>query len=138
MTEKLFKEIMKRSKLRNIFLRNRTEVNKIFYNRQRNYCVSLLWKSKKGYGENQKQSPRCSVKKGVLRNFAKFTGKHLCQRLFFNKVADLSGWLLLENLNINNVTDNKLFWKSVKPLLSAKSRLRYRINISEKGEILTH
>ena len=26
-------------------------------------------------------------KKGVLRNFAKFTGKHMCQRLFFNKVA---------------------------------------------------
>ena len=25
-------------------------------------------------------------KKGVLRNFAKFTGKHLCQCLFFNKV----------------------------------------------------
>ena len=33
---------------------------------------------------------RCSVKKGVLRNFAKFTGKHLCQSLFFNKVAGLS------------------------------------------------
>ena len=30
---------------------------------------------------------RCSVRKGVLRNFAKFTGKQLCQRLFFNKVA---------------------------------------------------
>ena len=30
---------------------------------------------------------RCSIKKGVLRNFAKFTGKHLCQSLFFNKVA---------------------------------------------------
>ena len=27
---------------------------------------------------------RCSVK-GVLRNFPKFTGKHLCQSLFFNK-----------------------------------------------------
>ena len=26
-------------------------------------------------------------KKSVLRNFAKFTGKHLCQSLFFNKVA---------------------------------------------------
>ena len=24
----------------------------------------------------------CSMKKGVLRNFAKFTGKHLCQSLF--------------------------------------------------------
>ena len=30
---------------------------------------------------------RCSVKKGVLRNFAKFTGKHLYQSLYFNKVA---------------------------------------------------
>ena len=29
-------------------------------------------------------------KKGVLKNFAKFTGKHLCQRLFFNKVTGLS------------------------------------------------
>ena len=30
------------------------------------------------------------VKKGVLRNFAKVTGKHLCQSLFFNKVALVS------------------------------------------------
>ena len=30
---------------------------------------------------------RYSTKKGVLKNFAKFTGKHLCQRLFFKKVA---------------------------------------------------
>ena len=29
----------------------------------------------------------CSVRKGVHRNFAKFTGKHLRQSLFFNKVA---------------------------------------------------
>ena len=27
-------------------------------------------------------------KKGALRNFVKLTGKHLCQSLFFNKVAD--------------------------------------------------
>ena len=27
-----------------------------------------------------------SSKKGALRNFAKFTGKHLCQSLLFNKV----------------------------------------------------
>ena len=33
---------------------------------------------------------RCSVKIAVLKNFAKFTGKHLCQSLFFNKVAGLS------------------------------------------------
>ena len=29
---------------------------------------------------------RCSIKKGALENFAKFTRKHLCQGLFFNKV----------------------------------------------------
>ena len=28
-------------------------------------------------------------KEGVLENFAKFTGKHLCQSLFLNKVAGL-------------------------------------------------
>ena len=28
-------------------------------------------------------------KKGVLRNFRKFTGKYLCQSLFFNKVAGM-------------------------------------------------
>ena len=33
--------------------------------------------------------PEAFCKKGVLRNFAKFTGKHLCQSLFLNKVAGL-------------------------------------------------
>ena len=37
----------------------------------------------------QKQPPDVFREKGVLRNFATFTGKHLCQSLFFNKVADL-------------------------------------------------
>ena len=33
--------------------------------------------------------PEVFSKKGVFRNFAKFTEKHLCQSLFLNKVADL-------------------------------------------------
>ena len=36
-------------------------------------------------------------KKGVLRNFTKFTGKHLCQSLFFNKVAGLRHRCFLVN-----------------------------------------
>ena len=32
-------------------------------------------------------------KEGVLRNFARFTGKHLCQRLFFNKVRPATPFL---------------------------------------------
>ena len=34
--------------------------------------------------------PEVFCKKGTLRNFTKFTGKHLCQRLFSNKVAGLA------------------------------------------------
>ena len=30
---------------------------------------------------------RCSMQKGVLRNLTKFTGKHLCQSLFFYNVV---------------------------------------------------
>ena len=44
----------------------------------------------------QKQPPEVFCKKGVLRNFSKFTGKHLCQSLFFNKVASLKPATLLK------------------------------------------
>ena len=33
--------------------------------------------------------PEMFCKKGVLKNIAKFTGKHLCQNLFLNKIAGL-------------------------------------------------
>ena len=37
----------------------------------------------------QKQLPEVFCEKGVLRNFAKCTGKSLCQSFFLNKVAGL-------------------------------------------------
>ena len=40
------------TKLRNIFLQNRSEENKIRYTKQRNFSVSLLRKRKKRYYEN--------------------------------------------------------------------------------------
>ena len=47
---------------------------------------------------NYKQSfvQRCSVKKSVLRNFTKLTGKYLCPSLSFNKVAGLRPATLLK------------------------------------------
>ena len=39
---------------------------------------------------------RFSIKIGVLKTFAKFTGKHLCHSLFFNKVAGLGPATVLE------------------------------------------
>ena len=35
----------------------------------------------------QKQLSEVFYKKGILKNFAKFTGKHLCQILLFNKAS---------------------------------------------------
>ena len=48
----LSKAIMSRTKLRNISLQNRSEENKIRYTKRRNFCVSLLRKTKKRYHEN--------------------------------------------------------------------------------------
>ena len=51
-TKELRKAIMKRSRLRNVYLQYRTEISKIAYNKQRNICVSLLKKSKRSYFGN--------------------------------------------------------------------------------------
>ena len=50
------------------------------------------------------------MKKSVLRNFAKFTGKQPCQSPFFNKVAGLRPVTLLE----------KRFWHKCFPVNFAK------------------
>jgi hypothetical protein len=52
MNQTLSKSFMHRSKLKNKFNKNPTEENKILYNQQRNYCVSLLRKEKKKYYNN--------------------------------------------------------------------------------------
>ena len=84
-------------------------------------CKSY-WENFENSGKSEAVAQRCSVKKGVLRNFTKFTGKHLCQSLFFNKIDNLikfefsvnfakilrtpfftenPRWLLLESLSIS-------------------------------------
>ena len=49
MTKAYSKAIMARTRFRNKFLKNPSEQNKETYNKQRNYCVSLLRKDKKEY-----------------------------------------------------------------------------------------
>ena len=91
LTKNLSKNIMKRSRLRNKYLNNNNEENRKLYVQQRNYCVSLLRKTKKVY---------------------------------------------YENLDERKVSDNKLFWKIVKPSLSEKFNARERISSIENGEIV--
>ena len=76
---------MVRARLRSIFLKNRSEENKINYNKQRNLCVTLLQKSKREY----------------------------------------------QNLSVENVCDNKKFWKVVKPLLPNKIMSSEKIALVE-------
>ena len=54
----------------------------------------------------QKQPPEVFYKKCVLRHFTKLSEKHLCQSLFFNKVADLRltwimNYFILTNTHIS-------------------------------------
>ena len=51
----------------------------------------MVNKVNKKSGQNlfRSSGPEVFRKKSVLRNFTKFTGKYLCQSLFFNKVAGL-------------------------------------------------
>ena len=93
MTKNLSKNIMKRSRLRNKYLNNNNnnEENRKLYAQQRNYCVSLLRKTKNVY---------------------------------------------YENLDERKVSDNKPFWKTVKPSLSEKFNARERISFIENGEIV--
>ena len=71
----------------------------------------------------QKQPPEVFCKKSVLRKFAKFSGKHQRQSLFFNKVAGLSPETLLK----------KRLWHSSFPVNSAKFlRTSFLQNTSER------
>ena len=79
MTQDLPKNIMKRSRLRNEYLKNNSEENRKMYTKQRNCRVSLLRKTKIAY---------------------------------------------YGNLDERKVSDNKLFWKTVKPSLSEKFNAR--------------
>ena len=51
--------------------------------------------------EIRNSHPRCYMKKGVLKNFAKFTEKYLWQSLFFNKVSSLR--LIIENKTLAQI-----------------------------------
>ena len=52
MNKNLVNAHRKRTRLINKFLKNRTESNRVSYNKQRNFCVSLLRKTKNDYYGN--------------------------------------------------------------------------------------
>ena len=58
----------------------RSKNNYVFGHFSRSAIFAESWEVRK----RQKQPPNVFYKKGVLKNFEKFTGKHLHRSLFFN------------------------------------------------------
>ena len=73
----------------------------------------------------QKQPPEVFCKKGVLRNFGKCTGMHLCQSLSFNeKERGDCFWMKL--------SEEKLYLDTVFFRCSKKSNLKKHLLLSTK------
>ena len=67
-------------------------------------------------------------KKGVLRNFTKFTEKHLCQSLFFNKVAGPRMETLAQVFSCDFCEISKNTFFSRTPLVAASVKARKGIS----------
>ena len=81
---------------------------------------------------NRSNRPEVFCKKGVLRNFAKFTGKHLCQSLFFNRPTALLKkrlWHRCFPMNFAKFLTALLFHRT--PLVAASGVFR-RLGVSKK------
>ena len=63
MTKELRSAIMNRSKLRNEYLKDKKNDNKIAYNKQRNLCLTLLRKAKRNCSTNLKTKDIADSKK---------------------------------------------------------------------------
>ena len=86
MNKSVRKAIMVRTKLLNKFRKENSFINELGYKRQRNFCTTLIKKTK---------------------------------RNFYN------------NLNVNKITDNKSFWKTVKPSFTEKTLKDEKIVLTE-------
>ena len=78
-------------------------------------CQSFLnhFRDFRGSRNDRSSHQKCSEKKKVLRNFAKFTGKHLYHSLFSHKVAGLRPATLFKKETLAQVFSHE-FWEIFK------------------------
>ena len=80
--------------------------------------------------------PEVFCRKGVLRNFAKFTGKHLCQRLNFIKKETLAQVFSCE---LCKIFKNAFFTEQLRTTASIEikvtSLLRPTVHLSKNGNL---
>ena len=75
--------------IKNKYKRQTNSKHIVFESESKKICTKTGVDQKRIFEIRNHRSGRPEVfcNKGALRNFAKFTGKNLCQSLFFNKVA---------------------------------------------------
>ena len=83
---------MLRSRLRNIFLKEKSLESKKAYNKQRNICVKMVKKAKEAHHQN---------------------------------------------ISLSEITEHKMFWKTVSPLFGNKVKTNQKINLIEKNNLVT-
>ena len=97
--------------------------NEFFYLVVGNWWV-LHWPFKP-FSKQRSSRPEVFCKKGVLRNFAKFTEKHLCQILFFSKVETLAQVFSCEFCEVSKNT-----WSfRTHSVAASKSKKQQSVNI---------
>ena len=106
MNKTLVKAIMVRSKLRNVFLKNKTEENRSNYSKQRSLCLTLLQKSKKEYFGNLNEKNLCDNKKFWS----------VVKLLLSNKVVSNEKIILVENDKKSATVLNNFFSNIIKSL----------------------
>ena len=109
------------------------------FNPLENVVRGIKWKhwEEKGHLTVFRSSHRrCSVRKCVFRNFSKFTGKQLCQNLFFNTVAGLRPKYYGQGCRVPG--PNLSFWANGSQYQSRSSRSRMLGFIFPKFHIKTH
>ena len=97
MTKAYSKAIMQKTRFRNKLLKNPNDQNKLLYNKQRNYCVSLLRKKKKEYSARLNE-------KDITDN-RKFW--HTVKPFLSDKVKSREAIILVDNENIK-ANENKM------------------------------
>ena len=130
-TKELSKAIMLRSKLRNQFLKTKTQESKLKYNKQRNLCVSITRKAKRSYYENLDLKDITDSKKFWAT----------VKPLFSNKIKSTEYITLEENGKIIS-SDKELarifneFFVNIVPNLGINTNHSFLINTDNENDLI--